>query len=118
MPFFVRIFESFGHLERDWQRFIERDRPERDALCERGAFHQFEDEGALFDTVDRPDIGMVQRSHDLRFAPEARQTVGIASKYARKDLDGHFAIQLRICRSPDFAHAAFAELGGDPVMGD
>ena len=78
-------------------------------FCERGAFHQFEDEGSVFDTVDRRDIGVVQRGQDLGFAGETREAIGISGEDIRKDFDGDFAIELGIRGAVDGAHAALAE---------
>ena len=44
MPALVRGFERLGDLPRDRQRLVERNRPARDALGERLAFDQFQDE--------------------------------------------------------------------------
>ena len=45
-PLLVRGFERLGDLPRDRQRFIERNRPSRDAIGERRAFDQLQDERA------------------------------------------------------------------------
>jgi hypothetical protein len=60
---------------------------------------------------------MIQQSQDLGFALEARHAVGIGRQRLRQNLDGHFSVELRIRRAPHLAHAAFTELGGNPVMG-
>ena len=114
----VRVFQRFGDLARNGQSFLERHGPARDPFGEGGAFDQFENKRALFDTVDRRDVGMVQRGQHLRFAGEARQAVGIGGENVRQDFDGDVAIELGIGGAIDGAHAAFAEFGDDAVVGD
>ena len=49
----------------------------------------------LFETVDRANVGMIQRGEHLRFTLEARDAIGIARERFRQDLDRDFAIQPR-----------------------
>ena len=41
----VRGFQRLGNLARDWQGFVERHRPLRDAVGQRRALDQLEDQG-------------------------------------------------------------------------
>ena len=90
----------------------------RDALGQRGAFHQLHHQGALFHAVNGRDIGMVQRRQHLRFARETRHAVGIGGEGVGQNFDGDFAVELGIGGAIDRAHAALAEFGGDAVMRD
>ena len=64
------------------------------------------------------DVGVVERRQKLRFPLEAEHTVRIGGKRGGQHFDGDFAVKLRIHRAVDGAHAAFAELAGDLVVGD
>ncbi len=88
-PLLVRRFEGFRDLLRDGQRLIERNRPTRDAIGQRLASHQFEDECArltgFFEAVDLGDVRMIERRQDLRFAVQSRETIRIAREDLRKN---------------------------------
>ena len=58
---------------------------------------------------------MVQRGERLRFALEARQPLGIGGEAVRQDLDRDVAIELRVARAIDLAHAAGANDRDDLV---
>ena len=109
-PVLVRGFERLRDLSRDRQRLVERDRSLRDAIGERWSLDELEDErvpgpakagpygivGAtfrwpFFESVDRGDVRMIQRREHLRFAPEAREPVGIEGEELRKDLQADVA---------------------------
>ena len=74
----MRKFHGIGDLPRNRQRLVHRNWPLREALGERRTFDQFEDERAIFYSVDGCDVGMVQRRQDLSFASETRQTISVA----------------------------------------
>ena len=73
-PLLVRGLERLRNLLRDRQRLIDRDGALCDALREIVALDQFHHEGgdapALFEAVDRGDVGMIQRGEDFRLALE------------------------------------------------
>src|SRR5439155_6421787 len=48
----------------------------------------------------------------------SRHAVGIVREALRQDFDGHVAAELGVGGAVDFAHAAFAQLGGDAVVRD
>ena len=73
------------------------------------------DAAGLFEAVDGGDVRMVQRRERLRFALEPREAIGIAGERVRQDLDRDVAIQLRVARAVDLAHAAFADRRDDFV---
>ena len=64
---------------------------------------------AFLKVIDRGDVRMIERGEDFGFALEAAHTVGIARKLIRQDLDGDFALQLRIACAIDLAHSALAD---------
>jgi hypothetical protein len=88
----VRRFERFSDLFGNRQRFIDGQRALRDALGQRRAFHQLHDDGVVFESVDRGDVGMIQRRQHLRFSLETRQVVRIVGERRGQDLDGHVAV--------------------------
>ena len=115
----VRRLERFGNLTGNRQRFVNRDRSLRDAVCQRRAVDELEDEGPLrtdfLRSVDLRDVRMVERRQHLRLALKARDAIGIGGKEIRKNLDGDVAAQPRIAGSIHFAHAACAD-GGDNLV--
>ena len=58
---------------------------------------------------------MIERGEDLRFALEPRETIGIARECVRQDLQRDVAIELRVARAIDLAHAAGTERRDDFV---
>ena len=91
----------------------------QDALLERLAAHELEDENAevvdLLEVVDRRDARMVQRREDVRLAGEAGEPVGVLRERPGHDLEGHFALETRVARAPDLAHASGSERAEDLV---
>ena len=63
----------------------------------------------VFETVDVRDVRMIQRGQHLRFALESREPVGISRERLGQDLDRDVAIQPRVARAIDLAHAARAK---------
>ena len=61
---------------------------------------------------------MRQRGDGLGFALEARQPVGVIRKRGRQDLDCDIAIEARVPRPVDLAHAAGADGGEDFVRAE
>ena len=68
--------------------------------------------------MDLRDVRMVERREDLRFALEPGQAIRIGGESFRQDLQGDIAVELRVVRPLHFAHAAFANLGGDLVVAE
>jgi hypothetical protein len=114
----VCVIERLGDLLRHRQRFIERHRPLRDALRQRRPLHQLHHQGAVFHSINRSDVRMIERRQHLRFAREPRHAVGIGGEGLRQHLDGDVAPELGIGSTPDLAHAARPELRKDAVVGD
>jgi hypothetical protein len=91
----------------------------RDALGERLAFDQFEDEcvglPAVLEPINRRNVWVVERRQHLRLAREACDALGIEGNWVGDDLQRDVAIQLGIARAIHLAHAAGAE-GGDNLI--
>ena len=70
------------------------------------------------DVVDREDIRVIQAARGARFLFEPALAIGIARECRRQDLDRDVALQLRIARAIDLAHAADAETSEDLESAD
>ena len=110
---FVRRLETGRDLAGVLHRRLHRQRPFQVL-----AFDQLHHQRALLDAVDRGEIGMVQRSQNLRLAFEAGHASVIFGESGREDFDGDVAIELGIGGAINSAHAALTELGDDSVMAD
>ncbi len=58
------------------------------------------------EVVNGNDIGMVQGGDGMGLAFEAFAALGVSGCVFAQDFDGHIAIETRIVRAVDFAHAA------------
>src|SRR5215467_8239670 len=63
-------------------------------------------------------LGWFSEASTLRFALEASHAGRVLCESLGQDFDGDVAVQLGVGGAVDGAHAAFAELGPDPVVGD
>jgi hypothetical protein len=76
-------------------------------------FHQFKYEpvgnAGFLHSVNRCDIGVVQRSQSPRFTAQAREAVGIARKLGGQRLHGDVPTEFRIARPINLAHPASAQ---------
>ena len=110
----VRRFQRVGDLLRDGERVGQRYWSTRDQHGEVVAFDELHDQRAnaarVLEAVDVRDVGMVQRREDLRFAFETGEPIGVVGEGGGQDLDRDVAIELRIARAIDLAHAAGAKL--------
>jgi hypothetical protein len=107
----MRVLEGVTYLRCDTQRFLKRVRALR-----RFSFDQLHHQRAIFHSIDRGDVRVVQRGQHFRFALEARHALGIASERFRQNFDRHVALQFRVAGSIHFAHAARAD-GGQNFVG-
>ena len=86
------------------------------------ARHELHDEieGAVgfFQSVNRGDVGMIQRREELRFSPEPIDAQLIVCERFGQDLDGDVALELPIARGVNLAHAACAKQAQDPIRAD
>ena len=86
-PLLVRRVESLGDLPGDRQGLIDRDRASCNALREILTLDEFHHEGGharrFLESVDRRDVGMIQRGEGLRLPFEPRETLGVPGERVR-----------------------------------
>ena len=113
----VRGLERVRDLEREADRLVDRDGSARDALLERLAGDELEDEEAqgvdLLEAVDRRDVRVIQGREDVRLAGEAREAVRVRGERVGKDLDRDVALKPRVAGPPDLAHPSGAQARQD-----
>ena len=117
---FVRGFQRLRDLLGDRQRLVHRNRSLGDAVSQRRPLDQLQDQrlrAVLLQAVDACDAGVVQAGQNLRLSLKAGQSVGISRECLGEDLERDLAVELRVGRLVDLAHAALADEGGHPVMG-
>ena len=116
----MRAVERVADLDGN-ARARHRRKPGRSAqpIRERLAFEILENQivelAVAADVVDRADVGIVQRGNRARFVLEALPRFRIGRERAGEHLDGHGAIEPRVARAVDLAHAARAKRGDDFV---
>ena len=98
---------------------VNRDGSSRNPIGQRRSFDEFEHEGAhavaLLESIDSPDVRIVQRGQHARFAVETSQAVRVSREHTRQDLDGHVAPEFQVARAIDLAHAASPDSGLDLI---
>jgi hypothetical protein len=115
----VRRAEAVAGLERVVDDLAERDRPGADPLPQAFAFEELH--GRVHDAVfgaeieDGQDVRMREGGDGLGLALEPRERLGILRGRLGEDLDRYDAVQLRVARAVDLAHAARAELRNDLI---
>jgi len=106
-------WQAFGKLSRDPNDFIEPRWTDCEPFGERRAFDEFEyerrDACALLDTVDGPDMRMIQCGECACLLLETSESVGMLREEVRQYLDCDGTMQLRVVRAIDLTHAAGAE---------
>ena len=94
----------------------------RQPFGQRFAFDQFEhqrlDTIGVLESVNRADVGMIQRGKHARFALKPRAPLSVARKHGGQNLDGDIAAEFGIARAIDLTHAASAEQREDPIRAD
>ena len=70
------------------------------------------------EAVEVGDAGVVERGEQLRLALEAREPIGVGSEGLGQQLQRDIAPELRVGRAVHLAHAAGADRGRDPVVGE
>ena len=118
----MRLVERVGDLDRNLQRLVERQRPLLQARGQRLAVQMRHDQVVraidAADVVDAADVGMVQGRDGASLALEAGPHIGIASDFARQDLDRDRAIEPRVARAIDLPHPAGPKGGEDLVRAE
>src|SRR5215831_14415661 len=120
--FFVCGFKCFADATGNRQCFPNRNRTSPDSLDKRLAFDELEHEKAgvvdFCDIIDRGDVGMVQRSEQLRFPLESADTVEVSRKFLRQDFDGDVTLQFVVFGTVDLAHPPLSKQGGDLIKAE
>ena len=116
---FVGRFERIGDLRRQHHSAFEGNRTAGDAVGERLAVDELEDEHLLaidrFQPVDRADVRVIQRREHLRFTPEAREPFGIVRETVGQRFQRDVTTQPRVSGPIDLSHAAGTERRQDFV---
>ena len=119
--------ERVGNLCSNRQRFGNRQaRPRapwagRKAVGERRPFDQLHHQRAygisrtLLKAVDVRDVGVIERGQHFRLALEPREAIRVGRQHRGQHFDGHVALQLRVGRAIDLAHAACANSRDDLI---
>ena len=122
-PFRVRRFERVGELNADVQQRGDVERRPRGS--DRASVSPSSSSMAmkclpsmLIDRVDRADVGVIQGRGRARLALKALQRGGVVRHFRRQELEGHVPAEVRVLGFVDDTHAAAAEPGRDPVMGN
>ena len=113
----VRRFERLGDLPRDRQRFVERDRPPRDAIGQRRTVDQLHHEIVGPDVVQRADVRVVERGDGAGLALETvAETFGatlIATSRPRRESRARYTAPMppdpsvpTICTGPAWSRAS------------
>ena len=93
----MRVFERLHDLLRDGQRVVQRERTQGDLIRQGGTFDERQDQSArvlrIDNSVNGPDVGMVEGSQHLGFALEAGHAFRIAQERSRQNLERDFAFQ-------------------------
>ena len=109
----MRFVQCVGDLAAELENLIKRDRTFFQALRQRLAFEALHDEVVrsilMADVVQHADVRMIQTGNGFGFALEALLANGIIRKLRRQDLDGDRAVEPRVSRAEDFAHATCAQ---------
>ena len=113
----VRGLQRLGNLLRDGQRLVDRNRPRAMRSASVGPSTSSITSACtpsdLLKAVDVGDVRMIERGEDLGFALEPSESVGVRREGVRQHLQGIVPLEPRVMRSPDLAHPALANQGGD-----
>ena len=114
--------DRVGQRNREVEDLRQRQAAFDDEIAERLSFdvlhRQKEHPIRLFHGVDRDDVGMVQSGDALRLDLETGATFRVSGRRAREDLEGNVALQSRVTRAIDLAHAAGAKRRQDLIRAD
>src|SRR5262245_47192452 len=109
----VRGFERLSDLLPDRQRFFERNRPlSSNPIRKRLTFNELEDERALFQSIDRADMRMIQRGKELCLAFETCEPLGIRCECIVQNFDRNVPLKTHIASAVHFPHTTLANQRG------
>ncbi len=104
--------QRVGDLLRDGQSLREWQRAPAHAIVQSVALDQLEHQGrhiaGVFETVDGPDVRMIERCEQLCFAFEARHAIGVRREQRRQELQRDLAPKLGVAGAIHLSHAASA----------
>ena len=116
----MRGFEGFGNMLGTGQCLVEPDWALLDAIRQGRPFNKFQhqrtDTLCFFQSVDVADVRIVQLGENLRFTLEPGQAVWVGCEGIREHFQRDLAVQPRIGRAIDLAHAALADEGGHVIV--
>src|SRR5215470_17459085 len=109
----MRFVEGIGYGNRYCERLSQRQSATVQAVSEGLTFqvlqHQEVDAVLRTNIVKSADVGMIQRRNCAGFALEALPGLGILREMRGENLDRNRAVQPRVARAIDLAHAACAQ---------
>ena len=73
---------------------------------------------ALFNTMNRGDVGMIQRGKKASFTFESRQSLFVLGENFRENFDSDFTTELGVPGFVHFAHSAGTNGGEDFVLSE
>src|SRR6267378_3439731 len=115
----VRFIEGIGDLRSKLQRLLQRQGPFFESLRQRLAFdalHYQELDAVLgSNVVQHANVRVTQAGDRFRFALKTLPQSWVIRKMLRKNLDGDGAVQARVARAVNLAHAARAKRRKDLV---
>ena len=118
-PLLVRGRETLGHPAGELHRLALRERSSRQPRAHRLALEQLRhgvrDPAVVAEVEDGQDVRVRERGDRLGLPLEALQGGRVPRQVGRQDLQRHVAVELRVARPVDLAHAADAERREDLV---
>ena len=121
-PFVVRRGERLGKSVGDLDDLLDGKAARGNAVFQRLPLDQFHgqkmDAVGFLDRVERDDVRVVEGGDGAGFALEARQAFRIARHFGRQHLESDVTAEFGVGGAIHLAHAAGADRGGDPVMGE
>ena len=118
-PLLVRLFQCFRNLGGDIESLVDGDGSTRDALGERLARDKLENKVVRplvpLETVNRGDVGMVQRREKLRLPLEPGKPLLVLGELFWKNFNGDVASELGVPSTVDLAHTTRTDEGNDLV---
>jgi len=120
--FGVSGVEGSGHLNSNFEEFVERNRPLCDAMFESLAVEKLHHEKVaalvFVDVVENTNVWVVECGGRARFATETLERVGIARGVVWQELQRDEAAEFSVFGRVDHAHAAATQLLVHAIVGD